>query len=93
MKKLFKFLSYQIKLAVLLAIKLYQKTLSFDHGPLAKIFPFWGCKFYPSCSQYTLQAISKYGVIKGSWLGLKRLIRCHPWSKGGHDPVPEEHEE
>ena len=90
MKKVFKVISFQMRLVVLYVIKLYQKTLSFDHGPLAKIFPFWGCRFYPSCSQYTSQAILKYGIIKGSWFGLKRLIRCHPWSKGGHDPVPEE---
>ncbi len=77
-----------IKIAVLLSIRFYQKTLSFDHGPLAKFFPFWGCCFYPSCSEYTYQAINKYGVIKGCYLGLRRLFRCHPWSKGGPDPVP-----
>lgn len=76
------------KMMVLSAIRFYQKTLSFDHGPLAKIFPFWGCRFYPTCSNYTYQAIAKYGIIKGCWLGLKRLSRCHPWTKGGPDPVP-----
>jgi hypothetical protein len=86
--KIFKFFSIQIRAIVLLVIKLYQKTLSFDHGPLAKIFPFWGCKFYPSCSEYTYQAIAKYGIFKGSFLGLKRVIRCHPLAKGGPDPVP-----
>jgi len=86
--KFFKWLSFQIRLVVLMVIKLYQRTLSFDHGPLAKIFPFWGCKFYPTCSEYTSQAISKYGIFKGCWLGLKRIIRCHPFSRGGHDPVP-----
>ncbi|MBN1325999.1 membrane protein insertion efficiency factor YidD [Candidatus Falkowbacteria bacterium] len=79
---------FQARIPVLFAIRAYQKTLSFDHSPLAKIFPFWGCRFYPSCSQYTYEAIAKYGVIKGGWLGLKRLIRCHPLAKGGHDPVP-----
>jgi hypothetical protein len=77
-----------IKIAVLSSIRFYQKTLSFDHGPLANFFPFWGCRFYPSCSEYTYQAVTKYGVIKGCYLGLKRLLRCHPWSKGGPDPVP-----
>jgi len=86
--KFLKWFSFQVRLVVLMVIKLYQKTLSFDHGPLAKIFPFWGCKFYPSCSEYTSQAITKYGVFKGSWLGLKRIIRCNPFSCGGHDPVP-----
>lgn len=81
-------INFQIKFVVLLAIRFYQKTLSFDHGPLARVFPFWGCRFYPSCSEYTHEAINKYGVVKGSYLGLKRLIRCHPFAKGGHDPVP-----
>jgi putative membrane protein insertion efficiency factor len=86
--KILKFFQWQIKLIVLLAIRFYQKTLSFDHGPLAKFFPFWGCCFYPSCSQYAYEAVDKYGVIKGCWLGFKRVMRCHPLSKGGHDPIP-----
>ena len=45
------------------------------------------CKFYPTCSEYTKQAITKYGALKGSWLGFKRIIRCNPFSKGGYDPV------
>jgi len=46
------------------------------------------CRYYPTCSTYTYQAVDRYGVRKGSWLGLKRILRCHPWSKGGFDPVP-----
>jgi len=46
------------------------------------------CRFYPSCSDYAAQAIEKYGAIKGTHLGLKRILRCHPWNPGGVDPVP-----
>jgi putative membrane protein insertion efficiency factor len=45
------------------------------------------CRFTPTCSEYSAEAISKYGVLKGSVMGLKRLSRCHPWSAGGYDPV------
>ena len=45
------------------------------------------CKYYPSCSKYTKQAIEKYGAIKGSFLGCARIIRCNPFSKGGYDPL------
>lgn len=45
------------------------------------------CKFYPSCSEYTKQAIEKYGSMKGCWLGFKRILRCNPFSKGGYDPL------
>ncbi|MFV0505023.1 MAG: membrane protein insertion efficiency factor YidD [Lachnospirales bacterium] len=46
------------------------------------------CRFYPTCSTYFIQAIEKYGVIKGSFLGIKRLLRCHPFNPGGYDPLP-----
>lgn len=46
------------------------------------------CRFTPSCSQYATEAIQKYGAIKGLWLGLKRILRCHPWGGHGYDPVP-----
>jgi hypothetical protein len=70
-------------------IVIYQRTLSLDHGPLAKVYPFRICRYHPTCSEYGHQALERFGLIKGSWLTLKRLLRCHPWNPGGHDPVPE----
>lgn len=46
------------------------------------------CRFYPTCSQYTLEAIEKFGAIKGCWFGVRRLLKCHPWHPGGYDPLP-----
>ena len=45
------------------------------------------CRFVPTCSEYTKESIIKYGVVKGFWLGLKRIAKCHPWGKGGYDPI------
>jgi len=71
---------YQIiQRLIVKAIKLYQYVIS----------PFlpYTCRFYPSCSTYCYQAVASYGVIKGLWIGLKRIGRCHPWNKGGYDPI------
>lgn len=54
------------------------------------ISPLYGdvCKFHPTCSAYALGAVSTHGAIQGTWLTVRRLVRCHPWSLGGYDPVP-----
>ncbi|AWJ90792.1 membrane protein insertion efficiency factor YidD [Azospirillum baldaniorum] len=59
----------------------YQWTLSPFIG--------WHCRFQPTCSNYALDALSKHGAIRGSWLTVRRLLRCHPWGGWGYDPVPE----
>lgn len=92
-----------IKKIILILIKIYQKTLSPDHGlapfTINGIFSFWPkngsaspainkvCRFYPSCSEYAYEAVEKYGVKKGFVLAFKRISRCHPFSAGGYDPV------
>lgn len=69
-----------MKFLVLKTIRLYQKIIS----PLLPR----GCRFYPSCSMYMSEAIEKRGIRRGTLLGVKRLLRCHPWNPGGFDPVP-----
>jgi putative membrane protein insertion efficiency factor len=62
------------------AIRVYQIALS----------PYFGnqCRFYPTCSEYAKEAVAKHGALKGSWLAIRRIGRCHPYHPGGHDPVP-----
>lgn len=71
-----------IKKLMLSLIRFYRKYLS-----SAKPVP--TCRFYPTCSSYALQAVEKYGALKGGFLALKRILRCHPFNPGGIDPVPE----
>ncbi len=65
-------------------IAFYQRWLS---PALHTVFP-GGCRFHPTCSQYALEAIEIHGSARGSWLALRRLLRCHPFARGGFDPVP-----
>lgn len=74
------------RLAVFL-IRIYQKTISFDHGFLKIFYPHGFCRFTPSCSEYSAQAIEKYGIIKGGLMASWRILRCNPWNKGGYDPI------
>lgn len=67
-------------LPFIIVIKLYQWILSPLLGPK--------CRFTPTCSNYALEAFTKYGPLKGFWLAAKRISRCHPWGGHGHDPVP-----
>lgn len=78
-----------MRILFLFIIKLYQKTLSYDHGYLGKIFPnVRYCKFTPTCSMYTYQAIEKYGALKGVIMGVKRIRRCNRHTPmGTFDPV------
>lgn len=75
------------KYVTLELIRFYQKTFSLDHGFLKHIFPYGYCRFNPTCSEYAYQAIDRYGLLKGGFKAIKRLLRCHPWNPGGNDPL------
>ena len=69
----------KMKIVLIKLVKAYQRFISPLSAPR--------CRFYPTCSNYFLQVVEKYGAIKGSMLGIKRILRCHPFSKGGYDPL------
>ena len=72
---------------ILFLIRVYQKTLSPDHGWFRAWFPYGYCKFTPSCSEYGYQSIEKYRLLRGVGLAVWRILRCNPWSHGGIDEV------
>lgn len=84
MKSIVKQISAVFSWVLIKIVRLYQLTLS----------PFLGqnCRHYPTCSNYTIEAIREWGPIKGVWLGIKRILKCHPWGTSGYDPVPKKKE-
>ncbi|HQY33307.1 membrane protein insertion efficiency factor YidD [Actinotalea sp.] len=72
------------QLVLLGLLRVYQSTISPLTGP--------SCRYYPSCSQYAVVAVQRHGAVRGTWLALRRLGRCHPWTPGGVDDVPPAHE-
>lgn len=80
MKKLFHTLSRTLAFVLILPIRFYQKCISPLTPPT--------CRFTPTCSQYAVEALRKHGPVKGLWLAVRRILRCHPWGGSGYDPVP-----
>ena len=76
-----------VKKILISLIKIYQKTLSFDHGFFKFLYPYGYCRFTPSCSEYAIRALEKYGIIKGGYKAILRILRCNPFNKGGYDPI------
>jgi uncharacterized protein len=75
-----------MKLLIRVLVRAYQLTIA----PILRVLvgPGGGCRYEPSCSHYFLEAVEKHGVLSGSWIGVKRIARCHPWGGAGFDPVP-----
>lgn len=80
-------LGFAAKNTAVKTIRLYQKTLSLDHGLPKFLYPHGYCKFNPSCSQYAIDAINAFGLIRGGLFAAWRVLRCHPFSRGGLDPI------
>lgn len=78
MKRVFQILSYPF----IGLIRIYQVIISPVLGPK--------CRFTPTCSQYGIEALRKHGLFKGTWLTMRRILKCHPWGPHGYDPVPDE---
>jgi putative membrane protein insertion efficiency factor len=70
-----------MKRLLISVVRFYQKAIS-PHLPAS-------CRYHPTCSQYALTALTRFGALRGSWMAIKRILRCNPFSRGGYDPVPE----
>ncbi len=80
MKKIVDLIKKGLVFILIIPVKLYQWTISPLIGP--------SCRYTPTCSAYTIEALKKHGPIKGLWLSIKRIVSCNPWGGHGHDPVP-----
>ncbi len=80
MGRVLHYIIYTINILLIALVQVYRYGIS----PLKPR----SCRFYPTCSTYTLEALRQYGPFKGSYLGIKRILKCHPWHKGGYDPLP-----
>jgi hypothetical protein len=80
-------LKYYPRFIAVKLLKIYQKTLSFDHGVLKFLYPNGFCRFYPTCSDYAIAAVEKYGVLRGGVKAFWRVLRCNPFNRGGFDPL------
>jgi putative membrane protein insertion efficiency factor len=85
MRRALQFVALAPRNACVLILRVYRAVISPLYGDV--------CRYYPSCSAYAMQAIQHYGVVRGVWMGTRRIARCHPWAEGGIDDVPvREHE-
>ena len=82
MKSLLYFVWLVPRNAAFVLLKIYRLVVSPLYGDV--------CRYYPSCSAYTMRSIQSFGLVRGTWLGLRRLVRCHPWAEGGVDDIPAE---
>lgn len=80
MQQLIKYLGKGVVYLLILPVKFYQYVISPMIGP--------SCRYTPTCSAYTIEALKKHGPVKGLWLSIKRILSCNPWGGSGHDPVP-----
>jgi len=87
MKNLKKYIRKYLAEAIVVAIRAYQATISPDHGMLKIFFTTYRCRFFPSCSDYAIDSIRQYGLLRGAMVSLRRITKCTPFNDGGYDPA------